>query len=70
MGKKKSGSVERTDQAPFELAPSIAEIQGLMEAKDYNLLKKTGDVEGVAERLKCNLQTGLAADDDISKRRA
>ena len=70
MGKKKKEEIERTDTAPFELAPSIEEVQGLMEAKDYNLLKKTGDVEGLAERLKTNLKTGLSSEDNLDARRA
>ncbi len=71
MGKKaKSVEVERTDTVPFELAPTIEEISGLMEAKDYSMLKKAGDVEGIAERLKTNLKTGIGAEDNSDARRA
>jgi hypothetical protein len=68
MSKKKGGVVPHSDTVPFELAPSIEEISGIMEAKDYSMLKKAGDVEGIAERLKTNVKSGLGAEDNLAAR--
>lgn len=70
MGAKQAKMGERSEELPFEGAITMEELQGLMEPKDYTILKKAGNVEGVMARLRTDPKMGLTeAEADLQKRR-
>lgn len=64
MGKSKKAKLVRTTEVPVEGMPTIEELAGVMSARDYSMLKKAGNVDGIAERLRTSTKEGLTEDDN------
>lgn len=71
MPRKKGGDDDAAaGPVPFDGAPTRSELQELFDARDLNLLKKMGGVEGLASRLKSSEKSGLTDDEDTLSKRA